>query len=66
MKTMLVAALLMSSCAFACNDDYTKVYFEKDGHLYFTVTGSCGGEISYTIHSADCSCGEGSYEVKDS
>lgn len=48
----------------ACEKEYTKKHFELDGHHYFTVTGYCSGEITYTLHSENCPCGRGVYEVK--
>lgn len=59
--------LLMMCCTYAqaCDKDAQKIYYEQDGHQYLQVTGYCRGEITYTVHLAECPCGAGLYEVKD-
>lgn len=57
-------ALLFTTSAMACENDYVREYFTQDGHEYLRVTGYCRGEISYTIHLQGCPCGSGLYEVK--
>lgn len=43
---------------------YEKRHFEKENHQYYEVVGYCRGEVKYTMHSEDCPCKAGKYEVK--
>ena len=64
MRFFLVLMMMCSTLAQAC-DDFTRIYFEIDNHLFLQVVGHCRGEVSYTVHLAECPCGTGLYEVKD-
>ena len=43
---------------------HTKMHYEKGDHQYYEVVGKCRGEVKYTMHSEDCPCKAGAYEVK--
>jgi len=58
----VLAAIILN---LAPHEAYTKVYYEKDDHQYYQVIGYCRGEVKYTMHSEDCPCKMGKYEVKN-